>query len=49
MTLFEFVVLSFVLVGGLTVAVGCVLLRLLPAFREERLAHPAAGAGGASE
>ena len=41
MTLFTFVVVSFVLVGGLTFAVGVVLLRLLPAFREERLAAPA--------
>src|SRR3989442_4195812 len=48
MTLLMFVVLSFVLVGGLTFAVGFVLLRLLPAFREERLAAPAAGAGSAS-
>src|SRR2546425_13299940 len=48
MTLFTFVVLSFVLVGGLTFAVGAVLLRLLPAFREERLAAPAAAAGSAS-
>ena len=48
MTLLTFVVLSFVLVGGLTFAVGFVLLRLLPAFREERLAAPAAGAGSAS-
>jgi tight adherence protein C len=48
MTLFAFVVLSFVLVGGLTFAVGAVLLRLLPAFREERLANPVPGAGGAS-
>ena len=43
-----FVVLAFVLVGGLTFAVGAVLLRLLPAFREDRLAAPAAGAGSAS-
>src|SRR5881397_1126496 len=43
-----FVVLAFVLVGGLTFAVGAVLLRLLPAFREERLTAPAAGAGNAS-
>src|SRR3989454_12530228 len=43
-----FVVVSFVLVGGLTFAVGAVLLRLLPAFREERLAAPAAAAGSAS-
>src|SRR2546428_6631199 len=48
MTLLTFVVLSFVFVGGLTFAVGFVLLRLLPAFREERLAAPAAGAGSAS-
>jgi tight adherence protein C len=47
MTLFAFVVISFVLVGGLTFAVGFVLLRLLPAFREERLAAPATGAGSA--
>jgi tight adherence protein C len=47
MTLFAFVVLSFVLVGGLTFAVGFVLLRLLPAFREERLTAPATGAGSA--
>src|SRR2546426_11824978 len=43
-----FVVVSFVLVGGLTFAVGAVLLRLLPAFREARLAAPAAAAGSAS-
>ena len=49
MTLFVFVAISFVLVGGLTFAVGSVLLRLMPAFREERLAAPAAGAGSASE
>src|SRR5206468_11815226 len=48
MTLFAFAVLSFVLVGGLTFAVGALLLRLLPAFREERLTAPAAGAGNAS-
>jgi tight adherence protein C len=48
MTLFAFVALSFVLVGGLTFAVGFVLLRLLPAFREERLAAPAAGSASVS-
>jgi tight adherence protein C len=47
MTLFAFVVISFVLVGGLTFAAGFVLLRLLPAFREERLVAPATGAGSA--
>lgn len=49
MTLFIFVLVSFVLVGGLTFAVGFVLLRLLPAFREERLAAPARGTGSADE
>src|SRR3989442_12261640 len=48
MTLLTFLVLCFGFVGGLTFAVGFVLLRLLPAFREERLAAPAAGAGSAS-
>jgi tight adherence protein C len=48
MTLFVFVAVSFVLVGGLTFAVGFVLLRLLPAFREERLAAPGAGDAGVS-
>jgi tight adherence protein C len=32
---------SFVLIGGLTFAVGVLLLRLMPAFREERLGGPA--------
>jgi tight adherence protein C len=49
MTLFIFVLVSFVLVGGLTFAVGFVLLRLLPAFREERLAAPVSGIGSADE
>jgi tight adherence protein C len=49
MTLFIFVLVSFVLVGGLTFAVGFVLLRLLPAFREERLAAPARATGSADE
>jgi tight adherence protein C len=48
MMLLTFVVVSFVLVGGLTFAVGFVLLRLLPAFREDRLAAPAGSAGSAS-
>jgi tight adherence protein C len=48
MTLFMFVVLAFMLVGGLTFAVGAALLRLLPAFREDRLTAPAIGVGSAS-
>jgi tight adherence protein C len=48
MTMLTFIVLAFVLVGGLTFAVGAVLLRLLPAFREERLAALGASAGSAS-
>jgi tight adherence protein C len=47
MTMLTFVVLAFVLIGGLTFAVAALLLRLLPAFREERLAAPA-GAGSAA-
>ena len=35
-----FVAMSFVLVAGLTFAVGALLLRLLPAIRAERLAAP---------
>jgi tight adherence protein C len=47
MSLFIFVAVSFVLVGGLTFAVGFVLLRLMPAVREERLTASAAGGGSA--
>jgi tight adherence protein C len=45
MTLFIFVAVSFVVVGGLTFAVGFVLLRLMPAVREERLTATATGGG----
>jgi tight adherence protein C len=48
MTLFMFMVLSFALVGGVTFVVGFVLLRLLPEFREDRLAAPSLAAGSAS-
>src|SRR5919204_1945301 len=38
MTISMFVLASFLLVGGLTLAVALLLLRFMPAFREERLA-----------
>jgi tight adherence protein C len=40
MTVLTFVAMSFVLVAGLTFAVGALLLRLLPSIRAERLATP---------
>jgi tight adherence protein C len=40
MSVLTFVAMSFVLVAGLTFAVGALLLRLLPSIRAERLAAP---------
>jgi tight adherence protein C len=40
MSMLTFVAVSFVLVAGLTFAVGALLLRLLPSIRAERLAAP---------
>jgi tight adherence protein C len=50
MTMLTFVVVSFVLVAGLTFAAGALLLRLLPSFRAERLAVglPATSGGNVS-
>jgi tight adherence protein C len=48
MTLFAFVTVAFLLVGGVTFAVAVLLMRLLPGFREERLAVPVVGAGTSS-
>jgi tight adherence protein C len=50
MTMLTFVAVSFVLVAGLTFAVGALLLRLLPSFRAERLAAglPATSGGNIS-
>lgn len=42
------VLAAFVIVGGLTFAAGFVLLRLLPAFREDRLAPPTPGGASAA-
>jgi tight adherence protein C len=42
-----FVAVSFVVVAGLTFAVGALLLRLLPSIRAERLATPSAETGAA--
>ena len=47
MILFIFVAVSFLIVGGLTFAVGFVLLRFMPAVRGERLTAAAAAGGGA--
>ena len=44
MTMLTIVAVSFVLVAGVTFAVGALLLRLLPAFRAERLAAPVTAA-----
>ena len=43
MTTLTILAISFVLVGGITFAIGAVLLRLLPAIRAERLAAPSTG------
>jgi tight adherence protein C len=43
MTTLTLVALAFVLVGGITFAVGALLFRLLPAIKAERLAAPLAG------
>jgi tight adherence protein C len=48
MSVLTFVTIAFLLVAGLTFAVGALLLRLLPAIRAERFAAPGLAAAGGS-